>query len=429
MRNLALAVVVLLGLRAKAAVTAVDLSNADVRAAQPKFRQRSYEVGVADVEGPQGRWAFRYKVTKAWCGELPKWPSVNLKPSVTDWTPYDRLVIDVFNESTGGDVLCAFLAGPKGRIQDGLEPRPLPLEDYGYARWVIPLRNWPAKTDPKNIGRIHFFMTTPNAANVLTGGFHLLRPGEEPPPVSEKFMDEKVRPGLARKEALRRERRRTSIERFVRNCRAAGQDGAHCWVGKATGMEKIRPRDDFDAAGAEAFELKLARGECEALQVLVLPAAGDLADVTVEVSDLVRARQGFLDWFSAADTLPAAAFRVSPVGYVKTVNPAPYKGGFNVATNLSGGYFRRQRSCALGWWPDPILDHLDRATVKGDDVQSFWVRVRCPADASAGVHRGTLTVEAEGESARKLPFAVRVESPLTQWLYVVTSLPRQPIPL
>ena len=382
---------------AVAAVPALDLADAAVRARQPQFTRPSYAVGVADVESAAGRWAYRYQVTRPWCGELPQWPSVNLKPTVTDWSPYDRLVIDVFNDAIGGDILCAFIAGPEGRIQDGLAPSSLPLEDYGFARWVLPLRRWPAKTDPKNIGRIHFFMTTPNAANVLASGFYLLRPGEPVPPVSEAFLSGKVRPAAARREALRRERRRSSVERFAANCRATGQDGRACWIGKATGMEKIRPRDAFAAAGADRFELRLARGEYESLQVLVMPTEGDLADVAVEVSDL---RNG-------ADALSASAFACVPVGYVNVTNPAPYKSGFNVATNLPGGYWREKGPSARGWWPDPILDWQDRADVKGDDVQAFWVRLKCPPEQRAGVYTGTLSVR--GRNFRKtFPLSVRV---------------------
>lgn len=389
------------------AVQALDLSDGTVRSRQPKFVRASYEVGVADVPSAQGRWAYRYHVTKPWCGELEQWPSVNLAPTVTDWSPYDRLVVDVFNDSTGGDVLCAFLSEPTGRLQNGLCPKGLPLGDYTFSRWVIPLKAWPKETDPKRIGRIHFFMTTPNAANVYLSGFHLLKPGEAVPAVDGKFMEEKVRPAEARREALRKERRRVSVERFAASCRAAGQDGAACWIGKATGMEKIRPQGDFAARGADRFELRLARGEYESLQVLVMPTKGDLAAVKVEVSDLVRERADLGDWFRGADTLSAAAFKASPVGYVKTVNPAPYKSGFNVTTNLPGGYLRLAGPSGLGWWPDPILDYLDRADVKGDDVQSFWVRLKCPDEQRAGVYRGTLAVSGVG-FRREFPLSVRV---------------------
>lgn len=392
-----------------AATRAVDLSDAAQRAAQPKFVRPSFACSVADGEWADGRWCYRFHVTQAWNGSLPQWPSVNLKPAVTDWTPYDRFVVDVFNDAIGGDVLGAFISQPDGRLQNGLAPTSLPLADYGYHRWVIDLKAWPKETDPKNIGRVHFFFTTPSSADVHLAGFHLLKPGEPLPAVSEAFLDAKVRPALRRAEALRKELRRQTLARFTDRCRAAGQTGAAAWVGKATSMEKVRPRDDFDVAAADRFDLRLARGEYESLQALVMPAGGDLARVTVAVH---------------VDGIDPKAFKTSVVGYVKTVNPPPYRGGRNVATNLPGGYFRTTRSLPTGWWPDPILDWLDTVDVKGDDLQAFWVRLKCPDGQRAGAYAGTLKVTGlKGGRPFELAF------PLTVRVYDFAVPKKSPLPL
>ena len=388
-----------LGGLAASAIPAVDLSDEAQRAAQPKFEQVSHGCGVMDGDWADGRWCYRYQVTKPWIGGLPEWPSVNLKPAVSDWSAYDRLVLDVYNASTGGDVLNVYLSEPTGRLQNGLLASPgLTLDDYGFRRWTIPLKGrWPKTTNPKTIGRLHLFMTTPTSADIRVSGFHLLKPGEQPPPVSETFLEQVVRPGERRAEQLRKERRRAAVDRFAARCRAAGQSGRHAWIGQATSMEKVRPRADFDVAAADRFELSLARGEFESRQVLVMPNGRDLKDVTVEPVGL---RRGDAE-------LPASAFKCSPMGYVKTVNPPPYKGGVNVATNLPGGYFRQVKSLPTGWWPDPILDHLDKADVAGDDVQSFWLRLKCPRDQKAGLYAGTLRVKGAGW-CEEFPFTVRV---------------------
>ena len=98
-------------------------------------------------------------------------------------------------------------------------------------------------------------------------------------------------------------------------------------------MEKIRPQGDFAAKGADRFELRLARGEYESLQVLVMPTHGDLESVQVEVSDLVRARQGSLDWFSAADTLPAAASMALSKGGLISLRVKFLKGKREIASD------------------------------------------------------------------------------------------------
>ena len=92
---------------------------------------------------------------------------------------------------------------------------------------------------------------------------------------------------------------------------------------------------------------------------------------------------------------------------MNVTNPAPYKSGYNVATNLPGGYLRLAGPSALGWWPDPILDWLPRADVKAGDLQSFWVRLKCPDDQPAGTYRGTLTVSGDGWH-EDFPLTVRV---------------------
>jgi hypothetical protein len=250
-------------------------------------------------------------------------------------------------------------------------------------------------------------MSTPNSADIYVSGFYLLKPGETAPEVSDRFMKEKIEPAKIRAEAARKERRRSSMEKFVASCRAAGQKGDVCWVGKATSMDKVMPRNNFDVAGADAFSLKLARGEYESLQVLVMPTEGDLEDVSVEVSDLKRERAGFADWLRSRDTLPSSAFKSSPVGYSRTVNPAPYRSGCNVATNLPGGYYRKTVPSIIGWHPDTVLDYLDRAAVKGDDLQSFWVRLKCPGDQRAGIYRGVLRVSGRGWR-KEFPLSVRV---------------------
>ena len=391
-----------------ASTLAIDLENAAQRDAQPSFKAVSHECSVVKGVFANGNWAYRFHVTKPWCGELPQWPSVNLVPAVTDWSAYDRLVLDLFNDSTGGDVLQLFISEKDGRIQNGLMARRgAPMRDYGYSRWVFELKDWPKTCDPKKIGRVHFFMTAPMSADLTIGTFALLKKGEALPPVSSNFIETRVKPGEVRSEALARERRRGSVEAFVSACRAVGQDGDPAWIGSATSMEGVRPRSKFKALPATSFSLSLARGEYEALQVLVMPDKSDLKGVKVEVSPLVRRRTSFADWFSAAPELASSAFSAAPVGYVKTMNPPPYKSGYCVVTNAAPGYFRTKERSEIGWWPDPVLDWLDRADVKAGDVQSFWVRCKCPRDQRAGTYAGEIRVSGEGW-LRVFPLTVRV---------------------
>ena len=73
-----------------------------------------------------------------------------------------------------------------------------------------------------------------------------------------------------------------AIARFQKACAAQGQPGSNMLVSLATSMEKVLPRATLaDLRPAQEAEISLARNEKESFQVLVLPAAADLKQVTV----------------------------------------------------------------------------------------------------------------------------------------------------
>ena len=354
--------------------------------------QKSFEA-VSSVGCPErGAYAvtnsaYRFTITKPWCGELPQWPSVSLTTAVRDWTPYDRLVLDIFNAGAGGDVMLGYICEPEGRVQNGLLLLPMPLKDRGYGRFTIKLKDWPRTVDPKKIGIVHLFFEVPSAADVTVSTFALLKPGEPEPPVSERFLAETVRPAERARQKEADERGTRSRAAFASSCRAAGQDGSPAWFGKATSMEKFRARGAFTAKPADAFDLSLARGETEALQALVLPNGRGLSNVSVRVS---------------VPGIPEGAFHVSPVGYVNVVNPVPYKRGFCDRTG-----HRVTAPAETGWWADPILGYLDAVDIADGDLQSFWVSLRCPRDQRPGRYAGTVGICGSGWR-KDFPIAVRV---------------------
>ena len=90
----------------------------------------------------------------------------------------------------------------------------------------------------------------------------------------------------------------------------------------------------------------------------------------------------------------------SVVGYTETIHPPPY-----VVRPTKGGKMKRP---PCGWYPDPILDFQKSCDISGNDVQSFWIRVKCPRDQEVGVYEGALVVSAEGVEPVRIPFSVRV---------------------
>ena len=157
-------------------------------------------------------------------------------------------------------------------------------------------------------------------------------------------------------------------------------------IGQATSMESVRPRAGFKWRKADKVAIRLARGEYESVQILVAPNGRDLKGVRVDVEMGAG--------FSATNVSSCV------VGYTETIHPPPY-----VLRPLKGGKMKRP---PCGWYPDPILDFQKSCNISGTDVQSFWVRVKCPRDQAAGVYEGALVVSAEGAESVRIPFSVRV---------------------
>lgn len=157
-------------------------------------------------------------------------------------------------------------------------------------------------------------------------------------------------------------------------------------IGWATSMENVRPRGGFKWRKADKVGVRLARGEYESVQILVAPEKHDLKNVRVDV----EMGAGF----------PATNITACIVGYSETIHPPPY-----VVRPPKGGKMKRP---PCGWYPDPILDFQKSCDISGNDVQSFWIRVKCPRDQKAGVYEGALVVSAEGSENVSIPFSVRV---------------------
>lgn len=390
-----------------------------------------------------GEWSLKFK-PPVWRIGLPEWPSFNLMPRITDWTGYDRLVIDVVNCGECAR-LAAFIGGNGDRVQNGLSPRSLDIPEQGFVRWTIPLKNWPETASAADVRRVHLFMTRPIGVDIRLDRFLLLKPGEEPPPVSREFIRAQIeRTFSGRLQKMEREfpdmkeeiaafrvrlasvadgegyqelfrevaaiaaaqRHADAMRRFRGDCIAAGQsakDGV--FVGKATSMEKVRPRGTEVPAPAAALKVRLARGEYESVQLFVLPEKHDLAGVRVEVSDL----KGPFRWLLPRRVFPATNIQASVLGYVETKRVAPYTVARTVpcATNESG-FVRFSDKGEPSWWPDPILDYLDRVDVRKGDLQGFWLRLRAPRGQAAGVYRGEVRISAGGTELRRLPLEVRV---------------------
>ena len=390
-----------------------------------------------------GQWSFRFN-PPTWRIGLPEWPSFNLAPAVTDWSRYDRLVVDVVSYGETAR-LSAFIGGTKDRVQTGLAPRVLDIPEQGFVRWTIPLEKWPASAPSSKVERLHFFMTRPIGADIRIDRIMLLAKGEQPPAFSGDFVRAQVKrtftdrlqemekkfPDISGElSAFRKrlakvadpqnyqelfvelasiissQRHADAMRIFRRNCIAAGQpESDGFFLGRATAMEKVRVRGTEIPAPADRLDVRLARGEYESLQLFVLPCEGDLRNVRVSIGDL----KGPFRWLLPRQVFSATNVKASVLGYVQTKRVAPYTVAKISPTSTNElGYTRVSGKGEIGWWPDPVLDYLDRTDVKKGDLQGFWLRFHAPRGQAPGIYRGEVVVSAGQKELRRLPLVVRV---------------------
>ena len=350
-------------------------------------------------------------VFEAWEYPMPTVETI-IRPQVHDFTPYDRCVLDYVYLGEIGEPIHMYFAGDKEVFgkDDVLASRKTILVDRG--QWVFWLSGWPKCTDPKQITRIRIRTDYSCGGELWLRRLTLLRPGEElgPPPAftgaEQSAYDTFVK---ARNERHARAFRKPR-DMFIHACAAAGMVTDVCALGIADSMSRVRPREGFDAASvrpALSATLDLARGEHEALQVVVMPTGCALKQFRV----------------TCEGTPKGVDVKCSPIGYIKTTSQPTYGLGYTMAGR------RRVKATGIGWWPDPILTYTNACDVAVDDVQSFWIDVHAARTAASGAYGLTLIASDANGIIRKIPFAVTVndfEIPATSPLPVLVTFNPRP---
>jgi len=377
-----------------------------------------------------GRQSLRF-TTPAWGNGLPEWPAFEVTPPVGDWRPFDRFVIDITNPTEDRLTLSLFITDSGTPFREGFKYQlDLPAKDY--RRHVIPISDLKKKVDISNISLLHFSTQRPvGELSLYLDSLCLLEKGENPLGPMPEFLrdladlfleeapafatmaeaysrrlEEDNAPGDLRQEARsdleaeasrlqeyldeissspltldRLEFIQTELERyparfdrvlsvlkFRADLRKVGRPDRGLLVGAATSMEKILPRDmPFELKAPRQLSLSLARREKESLQIGVLARDGDMREVEISVTELEK---------EGGTVFPPERVQCEVVGFVQTEHRPPYDVPY------------------VGWWPDPILNFLGPVDVAKGDLQTFWVRVKCPEDQPAGVYRGQLRVAA-----------------------------------
>ena len=172
----------------------------------------------------------------------------------------------------------------------------------------------------------------------------------------------------------------------------AAQAEWHVWVVKET----VRVLRDAPAGTTRTVALAAARNEWESFQILMRSDA-PVEGITVEARDLEGANGA---WLRAADV------RLYRQHQLEVSDPT-----------------YRNKEFKPGWYPDPLIpaDHpLTRKPIPSarfkampfdlpaEQTHGFWVDVFVPADAKAGLYKGTYRVTAKSLPAAELPVRLTV---------------------
>ena len=153
--------------------------------------------------------------------------------------------------------------------------------------------------------------------------------------------------------------------------------------GESSGSKVARGRK-APSAMAKELSVRMARNEAEAVQLVLTPSE-DVSDIAVALDGELSDGKGHV--------LDSAVVSVLRVGYVEVRLPT-------------------SPSNQPGFYPDPLPPQTPGLAVASGESQPFWVRVKPPKDACAGIYRAHLAVKgrrADGTPfACKTPFAVEV---------------------
>jgi hypothetical protein len=147
-------------------------------------------------------------------------------------------------------------------------------------------------------------------------------------------------------------------------------------------LNKIFPEKEYlKTEIKDNISLSCAKNEVEGFQLLIIPSAADLYDVSIEATKLVNQENGAV--------LEKGNLSLYRVGFVKTRKP----------------YYNTPR---VGYWPDPLIPLKSNFTVKNNTVQPIWVNIHVPEDAVSGNYLGKILVKARGQKPKEAIIKLKV---------------------
>ena len=151
-------------------------------------------------------------------------------------------------------------------------------------------------------------------------------------------------------------------------------------IGTASSMAKIGPTT-FDGAIDTRLRFALCRNEKEPYQFAIITWDHPLQGISLQVSDLRHKNK--------PDVISKNNIDCRRVEYVRTQEP---------------NYYTEH----VGWWPDPLVEIQEPFDVPSHRVQSIWVQISVPHDATSGSYVGQIEVNPSNAAAYTLELHVKV---------------------
>ena len=175
---------------------------------------------------------------------------------------------------------------------------------------------------------------------------------------------------------------------------AAANDQLVAWT--RSSMDHSFQRDKLAGVKiADAPSADMAGNEYESFQLVLTPKR-ELKDVTLTVGD-----------FKLGNAVCKAEVRA--VDYVKLPTPSNIKvpkRGANVYGE-SVSVFPGKDTVA-GWYPDPLREMPGKFDLKANESKTFFITVKSPANAPAGIYRSVAAVKAADGTTLDIPLSIRV---------------------
>jgi len=445
-----------LATRLSAAVLVFDFErDAEVKAWQWYSRGQS-QLERATRFATSGNSALVF-TTPAWKEGMPGWPSFEVRPSVSNWTAFDRLVVDITNPDDERPEFALLISDSKVPFRQGLSYS-FKLPSRGFRRYEVPLSSFPKAVNRAEITLLHFFTQKPQKDLTLyLDNIVLLQPGESLAEPGSRFAVElgMLSAGALSVADITVARTREAVRNLTSSGAPPLSRNETAGEGKRADEQLAEYAERLKALRIElgASNLTLARLETLKEELAALPGKAE------RVASVIRFRKACRDAGQRADNMlvgvatsmekilprdmplqikPAREVEVSlarnekeslqlvvvPVSHglrkvtVRASDLQSASGAAlehrNIQCNVVGYVDTKTRpdygTPQVGWWPDPILDFLGTTDVATGDAQAFWIRIRAPRSQPAGEYHGALTVSAEGIAPVRLGLSVRVYS-------------------